>query len=65
MSSHLSSKCREKATSTDKVLRSYRGRKTPEARMMLDRSTRCRGAVERSETFSIDPPGVEVMSRLR
>ena len=47
VSSHLLSRCREKATSTDKVLRSCRGRKTPEARMMLDRSTKCRGAIDR------------------
>ena len=63
MSRHLSSRCQEKATSTDHVSRSCWGRKTPEARHdarsihpvlrscrevknFLDRSIRCRGAVE-------------------
>ena len=63
VSRHLSSRCWEKAMSTDHVSRSCRGRKTPKARYdarsirqvskscrevrnFLDRSTRCRGAVE-------------------
>ena len=33
--------------------------------MRLDRSTRCREAIEGIGTFSIDPPGVEEVSRLR
>ena len=33
--------------------------------MRLDRSTRCREAIKGTGTFSIDPPGVEEMSRLR
>ena len=32
--------------------------------MRLDRSTRCQEAIEGTETFSIDPPGVEEVSRL-
>ena len=33
--------------------------------MRLDRSTRCRDAIEGTGTFSIDPPDVEEVSRLR
>ena len=32
--------------------------------MRLDRSTRCGEAIEGTGTFSIDPPGVEEVSRL-
>ena len=31
----------------------------------LDRSIKCREAIEGTGTFSIDPPGVEEVSRLR
>ena len=31
----------------------------------LDRSSRCREAIEEVEAFSIDPPGVEKLSGLR
>ena len=31
----------------------------------LDRSTRCQGAIEEAGAFSIDPPGIEEVSRLR
>ena len=33
--------------------------------MRLDRSTRCREAIEGTGTFLIDPPGVEEVSKLR
>ena len=33
--------------------------------MRLDRSIRCQEATEGTRTFSIDPPGVEEVSRLR
>ena len=33
--------------------------------MRLDRSIKCREAIEGIRTFSIDPPGVEEVSRLR
>ena len=31
----------------------------------LDGSSKCRGAIEEAEAFSIDPPGIEEMLRLR
>ena len=33
--------------------------------MRLDRSTRCQEAIEGTGTFSIDPPGIEEVLRLR
>ena len=33
--------------------------------MRLNRSTKCRKAIEGKRTFLIDPPGVEEVSRLR
>ena len=46
--------------SIHQVSRCYRG-----CRNILNRSTRCRDAIEDAEKFSIDPPGVEKLSRLR
>ena len=31
----------------------------------LDRSSKCRGAIEEAGAFSIDPPGIEELSGLR
>ena len=31
----------------------------------LDRSTKCQEAIKEAETFSIDPPGVEMLSRMQ
>lgn len=48
-----------------KVSRQVSRKKTQTAQLNLDRSNRCRGSVERTETFSIDPSGVEEVLRLR
>ena len=42
------------------VSRSYRG-----GRSNLDRSNRCREAIEEAKAFLIDPPSVEVLSRIQ
>ena len=43
----------------------YRGRNHQILDQNLDRSIRCREAIEEAEAFSIDPPGVEELSGLR
>ena len=51
---------RTEARSIHLVSRSYQGGKS-----ILDQSTKCRGAIEEAEAFSIDPLGIEEVSRLR
>ena len=54
-------RCREKQRRQMKLSRNKA--KTQEER--LDRSTRCREAIEEAGDFSIDPPGIEELSGLR
>ena len=42
----------------------YRVTKNQIQEQKLDRSTRCRGAIEEAGAFSMDPPGIEEVSRL-
>ena len=42
-----------------------RGTNQQKAKEKLDRSTRCQEAIKETGAFSIDPPGVEKLSRLR
>ena len=44
--------CMQRISIDREVSRSYRA--------YLDGSRRCRGSIEQTESFSIDPPGVEV-----
>ena len=46
------------------VSRKHRGTKIPDQEQKFDQSTRCREAIEEAGTFSIDPPGIEEVSRL-
>ena len=43
----------------------YRGITHQTQEQKLDRSTRCREAIEEAGAFSIDPPGVEEVLGLR
>ena len=47
------------------VSRKCRGTNHQIHEQKLDRSTRCREAIEDAEPFSIGPPGIEVQMRLR
>ena len=47
------------------VLRRYRATKNQILEQKLDRSTRCRGAIEEVGAFSIDSPGIKEVSGLR
>ena len=58
-------RCRENAHRQMQVSRRYRGTKIPNQEWKLDRSTRCREAIEKAGTCSIDPPGIEVLARLQ
>ena len=61
-------RCREvsrKWLSTAEVSSKYRGATYQIQEQKLDRSTRCREATEDAGAFSIDPPGIEELSRLR
>ena len=64
MSRKLSREESRKWSSTIEVSRKYRVKKNQFQEQKLDRSTRCRGAIEEAEAFSIDPPGIEELSRL-
>ena len=57
----VSSKC----LSTAEVLRKYRGTTHQNQEQKLDRSTRCREAIEDADLISIHPPSIEVLVRLR
>ena len=48
-----------KCLSTAKVSRKYRATRNQIQEQKLDRSTRCREAIEEAGAFSIDPPGIE------
>ena len=58
-------KCQGFGRQQIQVSRKCRGTKHQTQEMRLDRSTKCREAIEGIETFSIDPPGVEEVLRLR
>ena len=65
VSRHFSSMCQEKRRQQIRCREAVEEEKHQKQDMRLDRSTRCRGAVERSENFSIDPSSIKVLSRLR
>ena len=52
-------------SSTAEVSSKYRTTKNQFQEQKLDRSTRCRRAIEEAGAFSIDPPSIEEVSRLR
>ena len=52
-------------SSTVKVMSKYRATKNQIQKQKLDRSTKCREAIEEAGAFSIDPPGIEEVSGLR
>ena len=56
--------CRENACRTAEVSSKYRGPTHQIQEQKLDRSTRCREAIEEAGAFSINPPGVEELSGL-
>ena len=55
----------EKRSLIAKVSRKYRETRNPIQEQKLDRSTRCRGAIEEAGAFSIDPPGIKELFGLR
>ena len=61
----MSREVSRKWSSTAEVSSNYRATKNQFQKQKLDRSTRCRGAIEEAGVFSIDPPGIEEASRLR
>ena len=63
MSSHLSRKVLRKKTSTDATVEEVLRNKAKTQEEKLDRSTSYREAIEGLGTFSIDPPGVEIVIR--
>ena len=65
MSSLLSRKVSRKTTSTDVVVKEVMRNKVKTQEEKLDQSTNYREAIEGPGTFSIDPPSVEEVSRLR
>ena len=65
VSRYLSRKVSRKRSSTAKVSRRCQGTTQQNQEQKLDRSTRCREAIEDAEPFSIDPPGIEQLSGLR
>ena len=65
VSRHLSSRWREKQRQQIMCREAVEEKKHQNQDMRIDRSNKCRGAVERSETYSIDPLGIEVLLRLR
>ena len=54
-----------KCLSIAEVSRRYQGTTHQNQEQKLDRSTKYRGAVEDTDPISIDPPGIEVLARLR
>ena len=54
-----------KWSSKTEVSSKYRATKNQLQEQKLDRSTRCRGAIEEAGAFLIDPPGIEEVLRLR
>ena len=65
VSRYLSRKVLRKRSSIVEVSRRCRGTTQQNQEQKLDRSTRCQEAIEDAEPFSIDPPGIEQLSRLR
>ena len=62
MSRKLSRYVSRNRLSIVEVSSKYRETKNQIQEQMLDRSTRCRGAIEEARAFSIDPPGIEEVS---
>ena len=56
---------REKCLSTVEVSTKYRATTHQIQEQKLDRSTKCREAMEEAGAFSIDPPGIKELSGLR
>ena len=54
-----------KWSSTAEVSSKYRATRNQFQEQKLDRSTRCRGVIEEAGAFSINPLGIEEVSRLR
>ena len=65
VSRKLSREVSRKWLLTAEVSSKYRATKNQFKEQKLDRSTRCRGVIEEAGAFSIDPLGIEEMSRLR
>ena len=65
VSRKLSSQVSRKCLSTVEVSRKYRARRNQIQEQKLDRSTKCREAIEEAEAFSIDPPGIKELLGLR
>ena len=61
----MSREVSRKWSSIAEVSSKYRATKTQFQEQKLDRSTRCRGVIKEAGAFSIDPPGIEEVSRLR
>ena len=59
------SRRQKKSRSIRKVLRQVSRKKTQTTQVNLDRSNRYQESIERTGNFSIDPSGVEEVSRLR
>ena len=51
-------------SSTAKISKRYQATKSQIQEQKLDRSTRCRRAIEEAGAFSIDPPSIDEVSRL-
>ena len=61
----MSREVSRKWSSIAEVSSKYRATKNQIQEQKLDQSTKCRGAIEEVGAFSIDPPGIEEVSRLR
>ena len=65
MSRKLLGEVPRKWSSTAEVSRRYQATKSQIQEQKLNRSSRCQGAIEEEAgAFSIDPPGIEEVSRL-
>ena len=65
MSSHLSRKVLRKTTLTNAVVEEVSRNEAKTLEEKLDRSTNYREAIEGPGTFSINPPAIKDLSRLR
>ena len=61
----MSREVSRKWSSIAEVSSKYQATKTQFQEQKLDRSTKCQGAIEEAGAFSIDPLGIEEVSRLR
>ena len=64
MSRKLSREVSRRRSSIVEVSSKYRVTKNQFQEQKFDRSTWCQGAIEKAGAFSIDPPGIEEVSRL-